>query len=585
MIGVPEPRLAPREYDTDLKIIEDRATVRKTKAGIGRRILTMSGWIGVFGLVAGFCAGVATGVAARVAMRVVALSSTVSIVPIQTGEEGALVPTPIPMFTIDGTISMIASPAVAGSFFGVTFFTFSRLILYKVPSVWRGLLFGTVTTLLGFGILIEPRELAIGSRSVGVVSFAITFFLFGAVFEAVMNGFEKKWPNVFPKRRERRTVGKLSPAAQAIIVPSFIVCATSPLILPLIAVGGTAAAHWLLHRALWILTPLNLVLIAQGYRLHRDLRPLVLGVFGTLAIFLHLTGHLFDRDIQVLIWSGIAALVSAGILDWRGQRRARERHVEAHKTEYWMSVLRGDNPGLRRGRRLLGALPSDPRCKLCNAPFGGIGGALMRLFNKAPSERNPTFCKTCLTGTPLGGAEVEVTLLFADVRGSTPLAEQMSPADYQRLMSRFYSVASEALVENDALIDKFVGDQVIGLFVPGFAGPSHANKALLAAGAILRSTKDPDSGDPWIDVGVGINTGVAFVGLIGPDIRAADLTALGDAPNVAARLASSAAAGEILMSEHAFIASGAEHEGWERHQLTLKGKSAPLDIRATRVSS
>ena len=168
------------------------------------------------------------------------------------------------------------------------------------------------------------------------------------------------------------------------------------------------------------------------------------------------------------------------------------------------------------GRHLFRNLPSNPRCRLCSAPFSGFGAPLMRLIGKPPSTRNPHFCASCENFMTLhqGGAEVELTILFADVRGSTTLAEQMNPADFSQLLKRFYVAATEVLVETDALIERLVGDEVVGLFIPGYTGPEHARQAVQAAQELLHVTSHRGPGGPWIPIGVGVHTGVAYLGAI-----------------------------------------------------------------------
>jgi adenylate cyclase len=188
-----------------------------------------------------------------------------------------------------------------------------------------------------------------------------------------------------------------------------------------------------------------------------------------------------------------------------------------------------------------------------------------------------------MENTPTGGAEVEVSLLFADIRGSTTLAEGIPASEYARLLNRFYAAATIVMVATDALIDKFVGDEVIGLYVPGFAGPEHARLAVQAARDLLHATGHGSSGGPWIQVGAGVHTGRAFVGKVGSE-GVTDITALGDAVNIAARLASQAKAGEILVSDSTYHAAGLTSADLEQRNLYLKGRSEPVDVRVLKVA-
>jgi adenylate cyclase len=151
--------------------------------------------------------------------------------------------------------------------------------------------------------------------------------------------------------------------------------------------------------------------------------------------------------------------------------------------ELWERVLTGDFPRLQRMRRMWGILPSPPRCKLCNAPFRGPGGVLMRAIAYGPSPLNRRLCKWCIRGVHKnpGGAEVEISVLFADVRGSTSIAERMFPHEFSRLMARSYGAAAEVIDEHDGIVDKFVGDSAVALFIPGFAGSDHAGAAIATA--------------------------------------------------------------------------------------------------------
>lgn len=246
--------------------------------------------------------------------------------------------------------------------------------------------------------------------------------------------------------------------------------------------------------------------------------------------------------------------------------------------EEWRRVLTDGERALIIVRRLFRMLPTNPRCLTCNAPFNGLGGVLMRIIGRPRSRKNPRYCEPCAFQAT-GGAEVVTTMLFADVRGSTVIAESLRPTEYTALIERFYREATDVLVSSDALIDRLMGDQVIGLFVPGFAGPQHARRAIEAARELSRRTGHADPNGPWLPVGIGVHTGSAFVGVVrgGPE-GLSDFTVLGDDVNVTARLASTAAAGEILVSDAASAAAGLEAAGLEHRELQLKGKSQPVGV-------
>jgi adenylate cyclase len=182
-----------------------------------------------------------------------------------------------------------------------------------------------------------------------------------------------------------------------------------------------------------------------------------------------------------------------------------------------------------------------------------------------------------------GGAEVEISMLFADVRGSTTIAERMQPLEFSRLIDRFYRVTTDILIEANAWIEKLIGDEVTGLFIPGFVGTEYARKAVETAEAILRATGHAGSGQPWIPVGIGVHSGTAFVGSVGREGGLTEITALGDSVNTAARLASSAGPGEVLVSLQTWGAAGFEGRNAEERQLQLKGRSEPVAVRVVRV--
>src|SRR4030065_2970972 len=179
-----------------------------------------------------------------------------------------------------------------------------------------------------------------------------------------------------------------------------------------------------------------------------------------------------------------------------------------------------------------------------------------------------------------GGTEVELSMLFVDVRGSTSLAEKMKPTDYSRLMNRFDKAATDVLIRTDAFIDQFVGDEAVGLYFPLFTGPNHARAAVLGAQELLRAMGYGGRQEPWIPIGVGVHTGMVFFGTIGgSEGSVTDVAALGDNVNTTARIASKAGSGEALIGDAAYAAAGLDLGDLEQRQLELKGKSEPTSVR------
>jgi adenylate cyclase len=201
-------------------------------------------------------------------------------------------------------------------------------------------------------------------------------------------------------------------------------------------------------------------------------------------------------------------------------------------------------------------------------------------FGRFPG--NPALCTNCITGfrkKGLTGAEIPVSLLFADVRGSTGIAERMRPSEFRAFLDRFYMIGTDAILGHDGLVDKLVGDEVIGLFFGGVSGPQHARAAVGAAIDLsARAGGDDASPSGPIPIGAGVHTGEAYVGTTGPAGAVEDFTALGDVVNTTARLASTARAGELLVSVAAAEAAEYAVDGLERRTLEVRGRHEPIDI-------
>ncbi len=255
---------------------------------------------------------------------------------------------------------------------------------------------------------------------------------------------------------------------------------------------------------------------------------------------------------------------------------------DPHGGEDLRSVLTGEHPGLASNRKRLRRLPSAPRCKLCAAPFAGVGGAILRHFGFGRFPGNPAICSNCISQflkTGASGAEIPVTLLFADIRGSTGIGERLTPTAFHDFLTLFYRFASASILDHDGLVDKLVGDEIIGLFFGGVTGPKHAEAAVAAATDMVRRAgrQDATPNGP-IPIGAAVHTGIAYVGPTGPAGAVDDFTALGDAVNTTARLASAAAAGELLVSVDAAVAAGMDASDAERRTLDLRGREATIDV-------
>jgi adenylate cyclase len=144
------------------------------------------------------------------------------------------------------------------------------------------------------------------------------------------------------------------------------------------------------------------------------------------------------------------------------------------------------------------------------------------------------------------------------------------------LLNRFYETASSALLAHEAVLGQIAGDEVMAIFVPGFAGRSYPAKAVEGGRALLEAIGYGSPKGSWLEVGVGICTGEEYVGNVGGG-GFKDFTALGDETNTAARLQSVASGGEIVMSARTYATVVDAYPEAERVVLNLKGKAAPVE--------
>jgi adenylate cyclase len=174
-----------------------------------------------------------------------------------------------------------------------------------------------------------------------------------------------------------------------------------------------------------------------------------------------------------------------------------------------------------------------------------------------------------------GGTELDVSMLFADVRGSTSLAETMSPSEFSSSLDSFFRLAFDAIDSEDGVVDHIVGDGVMAFWVPGFVGERHTQTAVAAGRKLLAALGQQGELGARFPVGIGVHTGQAYAGVVG-ETGSLNFTILGDVPNTTARLGSAAKGGELVMSDDIVRLAGIEIDGLERRFLTLKGKTEPV---------
>ena len=234
----------------------------------------------------------------------------------------------------------------------------------------------------------------------------------------------------------------------------------------------------------------------------------------------------------------------------------------------------------KRVHRFLNLLPHEPRCKFCNAPFEGVGAMVVRTFyGKRQSNLNPNYCSICEDFAKQfpGGAEVEMSMLFVDVRGSTALSESMSAMEFQKLINRFFVGTTKIIGDEFGLVEKLAGDAVAAFWGAGFAGKDYVVRTVRSAQKIIKTMQEQN-----IPVGVGVHAGVAYFGSMGEENGLINISAIGDEVNTAARLASKADTGEIIISEAALSQTEVDASKLESRTLELKGISEPMTVRVMR---
>lgn len=249
--------------------------------------------------------------------------------------------------------------------------------------------------------------------------------------------------------------------------------------------------------------------------------------------------------------------------------------------ELWHTIFAIGHPALLKQHWLHKKLPTKPRCRMCLVPFKGLGGWIMRKKGKAPNSRNPNFCNACdgFMHTYPGGAEIELSILYVDIRHSTQYAENNDPAIVSQRINVFLNEATRIITEHDGFVMAFYGDCVVATWPPGFCGEQHALKAQNAAIALVQNKKMIDSQGDSIPVGVGVHTGKVFIGTVSALKNTfRDVSIFGSNVNLTARLASKAVAGQALTTEANIVAAGKDPAAFASQTVELKGFTEPVQV-------
>jgi class 3 adenylate cyclase len=181
----------------------------------------------------------------------------------------------------------------------------------------------------------------------------------------------------------------------------------------------------------------------------------------------------------------------------------------------------------------------------------------------------------------LGGETREITVLFADIRGYTQLAERIAPGELVRILNDYLNILTEAIWHEEGTLTMFIGDALMAIFNAPLAQPDHAARAVRAAWAMRAALQRHHAALPAdaesVHYGIGVHTGLAVVGNIGSRERLQNYTAIGDAVNIAQRL-QSGAADQIILSAATYAAVAPQIVAHALDPLVVKGKTLPLQV-------
>jgi adenylate cyclase len=181
-----------------------------------------------------------------------------------------------------------------------------------------------------------------------------------------------------------------------------------------------------------------------------------------------------------------------------------------------------------------------------------------------------------------GGRVNEITMLFSDIRGFTTMSDGRDPVEVVHTLNEYFEVMVDILFQYTGTLDKFVGDEIIGLFGAPIPLPDAPFKAVSCAMSMLQALEEFNrtraaEKQPPIRIGIGINTGAVITGSIG-STRALQYTAIGGPMNVASRLVNLASAGEVIISDNTYRHVADRIDAVELPPVKVKGVAAELKV-------
>jgi adenylate cyclase len=181
-----------------------------------------------------------------------------------------------------------------------------------------------------------------------------------------------------------------------------------------------------------------------------------------------------------------------------------------------------------------------------------------------------------------GGRLNEITMLFSDIRGFTTMSDGRPPEEVVNTLNEYFEVMVDVLFQSQGTLDKFVGDEIIGLFGAPIAIDDAPFKAVACGIAMFQALEEFNrtrgaENQPPLRIGIGVNTGNVITGSIG-STRALQYTAIGDAMNVASRLVNVASSGEIIVSEDTYKHIAGRVEAVQLPPVKVKGKADELKV-------